>query len=437
MTALFVTDLNKPAPISFLLQAGVFLSLMFFQLVAPYSGIAFNKLEPLLYSFSQRTNHELLGRLALIPLKEFPSSLFREMHAADRRAWFLKGEGKYKEAIQQEERAVELATFVCGTNDVFTILYNTELALLNEDYGRFGVAEEQLKKIMQTSKSALGPKSFHTVRTYCALAYLYERQGRHAEAEKHNRLRLEFEEDQFKPQCLNRLAHVYVRAGKFAAAESIYNKLAADAPRSINQGLFDLYVKQKRFKEASRLLTRDGQRLAIFDSPTTQANFAELQICLGNEALAEEVLLKNIRAKTPWYAPGHPYPRKLLPSVCTLADLYVKQKRYAEAEKLFKAYLSEKENALGKGHIQTSINLDDLGRLYETQGKYNLAISYYVKALSVRENSLHAEHPEIAESFNNLRRVADKSDCDLFGGPGPQSYSQVLNWSERRSDSER
>ena len=69
---------------------------------------------------------------------------------------------------------------------------------------------------------------------------------------------------------------------------------------------------------------------------------------------------------------------------------------------LYQRALAINENALGKYHPSVAITLDNLARLYKTQGKYEEALSLYQRALAVNENTLGNAHPSVATTLNNL-----------------------------------
>ncbi len=60
-----------------------------------------------------------------------------------------------------------------------------------------------------------------------------------------------------------------------------------------------------------------------------------------------------------------------------------------------------------------AINLNNLGFLYQAQGRYAEAGSLYRRALAIREKALGSEHPSVAASLENyaaLRRETGRSD---------------------------
>ncbi len=100
-----------------------------------------------------------------------------------------------------------------------------------------------------------------------------------------------------------------------------------------------------------------------------------------------------------WLALDHPEKGGTLND---LARLYESQGRYAEAEPLYKRSLAIREKALGPDHPDVAAMLNDLAVLYASQGRYAEAEPLYKRSLAIREKVLgagpsgrdhHAEQP--------------------------------------------
>jgi tetratricopeptide (TPR) repeat protein len=87
--------------------------------------------------------------------------------------------------------------------------------------------------------------------------------------------------------------------------------------------------------------------------------------------------------------------------------LYKTQGRYSEAEPLYVRSLSIREQELGKDHPDVANSLNNLAELYRSQGRYNEAEPLYVRSLSIREQELGKDHPDVASSLNNLAGLYD------------------------------
>jgi len=76
--------------------------------------------------------------------------------------------------------------------------------------------------------------------------------------------------------------------------------------------------------------------------------------------------------------------------------------QYTEAEQVLTRAISIRERYLGPDHPDTAQSLNNLGWLYDHLGKYAQAESVHQRALKMREKQLGHEHPATAQSLNNL-----------------------------------
>lgn len=76
--------------------------------------------------------------------------------------------------------------------------------------------------------------------------------------------------------------------------------------------------------------------------------------------------------------------------------------QYLEAEPFVQQALTIREKVLGPEHLDTATSLNDLGWLYQCQGKYEQAETPVRRALAIREKVLGSEHLDTASSLNEL-----------------------------------
>jgi CHAT domain-containing protein/Tfp pilus assembly protein PilF len=79
-----------------------------------------------------------------------------------------------------------------------------------------------------------------------------------------------------------------------------------------------------------------------------------------------------------------------------LGLVYEKQGKYAEAEARHKRALAIKEEKLGKNHLLVARTLSNLGLVCTAQGKYEEAEAYHKRALAIFEEKLGKSHPDVA-----------------------------------------
>ena len=160
----------------------------------------------------------------------------------------------------------------------------------------------------------------------------------------------------------------------------------------------------------------------------------------GLYAKAEPLYQRALAIDEKALGPEHP---DTATSLNNLAVLYDAQGHYAKAEPLYQRALAIREKALGPEHPDTATSLNNLAELYSTrastprpsrstsalwrsvkkpwgrstlipppasttwrrsttQGHYAKAEPLYQRALAIREKTLGPEHPDTANSLNNL-----------------------------------
>ena len=82
--------------------------------------------------------------------------------------------------------------------------------------------------------------------------------------------------------------------------------------------------------------------------------------------------------------------------------LYQAMGEYAKAEPLFQEALRIRQKVLGPEHPDTAQSLNNLAELYQDMGEYAKAEPLYQEALRIRQKVLGPEHPDTAISLNNL-----------------------------------
>ncbi len=98
-------------------------------------------------------------------------------------------------------------------------------------------------------------------------------------------------------------------------------------------------------------------------------------------------------------------------------DQAYQQGNYAEAEKQLVGALKEAEG-FGPQDPRLATSLNNLGLVYDAQGKYTEAEPLYKRSLAIWEKALGPEHPDVATSLNNL--------AELYRGQGKYADADPL-----------
>ena len=69
-----------------------------------------------------------------------------------------------------------------------------------------------------------------------------------------------------------------------------------------------------------------------------------------------------------------------------------------------------REKTLGPDHPDVAQSLNNLALLYDTQGQYTQAEPLYKRALAIVERALGPDHPHVATSLENIAALYRKTD---------------------------
>ena len=111
-----------------------------------------------------------------------------------------------------------------------------------------------------------------------------------------------------------------------------------------------------------------------------------------------------------------------------LGKFYEGQGLYSQAEQWFEQSLTTCRERLGQEHPDVANSLNNLALLYYSQGKYESAQPLYQQALEMRKRLLGQEHPDVAQSLNNLAGLYDSQGRYEDAEP---LYQQALEMSKR------
>jgi tetratricopeptide (TPR) repeat protein len=89
-----------------------------------------------------------------------------------------------------------------------------------------------------------------------------------------------------------------------------------------------------------------------------------------------------------------------------LALEYHRQKKFDEAESLYRHALAFREKFFGPHHATVATGLNNLAILLRDQGKYEEADALFRRSLWITEKSLGPDHPKVARRLSNLATLA-------------------------------
>jgi tetratricopeptide (TPR) repeat protein len=249
----------------------------------------------------------------------------------DKISYLLYYLGRYSEAIDFGQQALNCYQTLLGENDYSTIAASNNLALLYLRSGQLTETETLLEKTLSILKQHFDETPVMAT-VLNNLAELYRKQGKYAQAEPLHQQSLVIREKSLGKDhpdvagSLNNLALLYYKQGKYAAAESLYKKSLVIWEATLNKNHPDV--------------------------ATGLNNLAVLYCKQGKYLQAEPLYQQSLAIKEMGLGKYHP---DVANSLNNLAALYDEQSKYAEAEPLYQRSLAILEAALGKDHPNTKL----------------------------------------------------------------------------------
>ncbi len=287
------------------------------------------------------------------------------------------------ESAQAHYAAAENALVKAGgaeTNNT-TVLNNLGVVLTKE--GKYGEAENALKRALSINEIALGQDSSETARNKANLALSYRAQGKYSLAESLDQqalataIRVHGHEDHAVALALRNLAKTNTYQGRLSDAQEF-----AERALAIDEHLPVI----DHFHVAADL---DTLARVKFAQGKYEESLALNQKILENEemsgASSEDLNLDRAVAYN------------------SLALHYLFMARYKEAKPLFEKSFDLYVKILGPNHPNVAIVLNNLGRLYFFQGFYPRAEGLFRRALEIEEKEL----PDSLDTAGCLLNLGD------------------------------
>ena len=99
----------------------------------------------------------------------------------------------------------------------------------------------------------------------------------------------------------------------------------------------------------------------------------------------------------------------IIPNVAAIAEqsglLLPRPRSLRRCRAALQAFVGDREKALGPDHPDVANSLNNLAELYHTQGRYADAEPLYKRSLAIKEKAFGPDHPDVALSLNNLAEL--------------------------------
>eukprot|EP01039_Chlorochromonas_danica_P003394 gene3394-3719_t len=325
-----------------------------------------------------------------------------------------RAEPFYLEVLQRYQEAL-------GENHLSTIHASSNLALLYEKQGKFAQAEELYRQCTTRYRELEGDEGLHTIEAVGNQARILMLQGHYREAEPLYVLVIERLTDQLgscHPQTLAvryGLATVYQNSQRMAQAEPLFLEILQRYREKyglqhgqtlmvmtqlalVQQGLGKWEDAEKLFGEA----VKGWQKLygvEHHDSLYAMIGWAALLCERGCDGEAEKMLLQCVSVKK---LDNKDIANDVNKAKHTLAGLYYHQKRYEEAELLYREAITHKELVLGANSLEVCQGKINLACLYCQVDRLEEAKDIFEDCLQTYCEILGHSHPTTLETLQNL-----------------------------------
>ncbi|MBZ5536846.1 MAG: tetratricopeptide repeat protein [Acidobacteriia bacterium] len=337
------------------------------------------------------------------------------------KAEILSGAGKYPEALESAQKALELRQRELGPEDA---LVGNSLFTLGNVYlatADLPEAEAVYQRALKIQVKTTGPASDSIFKTLNNLGAVYAQKGEPDKAKLSLQRALEAGEKVFGAEApalansLVNLANVYDDEADYGKAITYYERAMAIAEKTfgpdypglatIVANLAGVYSEKGDYQKAESL----GQRAVSILERTSGPEDRRLGVPLENLAdayrlegaidKAEPLYKRALKIFEKTQGPEHPL---VADALTNLADIDHDRHDFATAEALYRRALAIREKKLGAGHPDVALSFDHLGTLFRDRGDFDRAEDFYRKALAIREKALGPEHPDVVNTLTNL-----------------------------------
>jgi CHAT domain-containing protein/Tfp pilus assembly protein PilF len=290
------------------------------------------------------------------------------------------------------------------------------LAATYQAEGKYSEAEQLLQQAVQIRRKDSVADSPYLAYSLTGLARLYEAEGKYAEADPlfHEALRIEEKSlgaaHPKTAELLNLMAGLCVAQGNYTKAEQLLARALKIREQALGpehssvaesqSNLATVYASERKYADAERLYQRAvpiwekaaGPRHP--DLAATLINLAMMYEKQGKYADGESVLNRALQIDQSSFGPGHP---ELARALNTLGVIYCREGKYAKAEASYVKALAIWEKALGPSHPNVGDVLFNMAIFYYQQGRSSQAQSFFERGFENLRNQFEQHFTYMSE----------------------------------------
>jgi serine/threonine protein kinase len=332
--------------------------------------------------------------------------------------------GLYPVAYNLSSAALENRRQLLGPADRKTLQSMTQVAWILNRQGQDAEAEKLIRQTIADASRALGPDDPVTLEAIDRLGTILERLGRFDEEEKLDRQLVESTTRRLGPEdartlrAMVSLADAISFQSRYAEAERIYRQaleieqrvLGPEHPQTIGtmHNLANRIQEQGRYAEAEGLYRQTlaiEQHVLGSDHPDTADSMTALANTLyyeGNSVEAEKWYRAALEVEQHALGPDHPYTTRPLEG---LANVLSANGNYVEAEKIDRRILEIRTRKLGPEHTDTLLSKFNIGDILYQEGNLPEAEKFIREAFDAQSRVLGPENPDTLASKAELARI--------------------------------
>ncbi|WP_229759299.1 CHAT domain-containing protein [Candidatus Uabimicrobium amorphum] len=342
----------------------------------------------------------------------------------------------YPRAEDTYIKLIEETQTTLGTHNSIYISLVSDIALLSKEMRKYKESEEFFCENMQVIENVLGKNHLIYIFNHIELANLYSQIGEYGKAEPIyteilNIVEQMNEKNSFAyASCLNQMGKMYYKIDEYDKAEKYYEKakqiyhdvLGEYHPeyKACLMNELELYQKQRKSQEVNTLINEIellNEQQSLCELPeNTEVENLQVTISLDVDTLnliVEQERLKQAQREQQVneqeiiaaFLQGREENFTNALQMSQNAILLYRKKEYKKALVLQKKASEIIQKTHGKNDRCYVTALNNLAKLYDKTGNYEIASELFSKAVNLRGKILGTEHPDYATSLENLAHL--------------------------------
>lgn len=316
-------------------------------------------------------------------------------------AMFRYNAGRYREAEQLTKEAISIQEKLLGVEHPETIDQISRLGGIYNAMGRTNQAILTIKKVLDMHKRFLSEEHFDTIESFKSMVNFYRIQGRDKQAEEISRKTISIYKKYYG------MMHLDTYEAMMNLADLQRSKGKKNESEYILKEILDAYSKgPEKHSSRDEILNEANKE---YQSLIINNRMSDIYIIKNEYTKAEGLLMKNID-----------FPLKHLrrdtgervSSMQRLMNLYVKMKRYRDAEVIIRNLIKINNDGYNVKNKNSIINLKNLAVVCKMQEKKNASEDAFKKAIKLSKEVLGESHYLTIETLAGYIFLLLSSDQD-------------------------